>query len=104
MFLEQRRLAAGHGQTEVFVCEPCCYAAAWGAIEKPDLDEERFVDFFECVFFFSQGCGQRAQTHRAATVFVDDRQQQLAVDLIEAVRVNLKHGQRGVCRGAVDVA
>jgi hypothetical protein len=30
------------------------HAAARGAVEKADLDEERLVDFFERVFFFGQ--------------------------------------------------
>jgi hypothetical protein len=43
----------------VFVGEAGGDAAAGGAVEEADLDEERFVDFFEGVFFFGECGGER---------------------------------------------
>jgi len=50
--LKQAALAARYGEVEVFVGEAGGDAAAGGAVEEADLDEEGFVDFFEGVFFF----------------------------------------------------
>src|SRR5207248_11254452 len=40
----------------------------------------------------------------SALVFLDDRQQQLAVDVIETVAVNFQHLERGLSGGQVDLA
>src|ERR1035441_5011213 len=38
--------------------------------------------------------GKSVQPHRPAIVLLDDREHQIAIDLIEAVLVHAKHGQR----------
>jgi hypothetical protein len=43
---EQAGLFAGWGEVEVFVGQSCGDAAAGGAVEEANLDEEGFVDFF----------------------------------------------------------
>ena len=58
--LKQRRLAAGHGQAEVFIGKARGYPPARRAVEESDLNEEWLVDLFECVMLFGQGCGQGA--------------------------------------------
>jgi hypothetical protein len=43
----------------VFVGQASGDAAARGAVEEADLDQEGFVDLFEGVLFFGQRGGQR---------------------------------------------
>src|SRR5436853_479593 len=79
---EQRRLAAIGRDAEVIVGQPRGHAAALRAIEKTDLDEKRFVNLFDGVGLFGQCCGQSVQANRAALIFVDDGEQQLAINLV----------------------
>src|ERR1035441_3952280 len=106
--LEQRLLPSGIGawplDAEVFICQMCCHPAAWGAIEKANLDEEWLVDFLDRVRFFGERRRQGVHAHRPALVFLDDGQQQLAVDLVEAVTIDLEHLQRGLGGWLVDLA
>src|SRR5579859_7359580 len=53
--LEKRMLLARRGDSEVIVGELRCDAAARGAIEESDLDEEGLVDVFDRIGFFCQG-------------------------------------------------
>src|ERR1017187_5654537 len=50
--LKQRCLAARHGEAEMFIGKARGDAASRRAIEKAYLDEEGFVNLFECVFLF----------------------------------------------------
>ena len=74
------------------------------AVQKADLDQERFVDFFDRVLFLGQGCSQRVHAHRAALIFLDDGQQQLAVHFVEAVTIDLQHLQRGLGGRQIDLS
>ena len=93
---------AGHFDAEVFVGEAGGDAAAGGAVEEADLDEEGFVDLFEGVLLFGQRGGEGVEADRAAVIFFDDGAQQAAVEFVEAVGVDLEQGERGLGGGAVD--
>jgi hypothetical protein len=83
----------------VFVGEAGGDAAAGGAVEEADLDEEGFVDLFEGVLLFGERGGQRVEADRAAVVFLDDGAEQAAVELVEAVGVDLEHFEGGLAVG-----
>ena len=93
---------AGEGDAEVLVGEAGGDAAAWGAVEEADLDEEGFVDLFEGVLLFGEGGGEGVEADRAAVVLLDDGAQQAAVEFVEAVGVDLQQRERGLRGGAVD--
>src|SRR5208283_4438691 len=42
--LKQSRLPSRHGDSKMFISQPCGYPAARRAVQKADLDEERLVD------------------------------------------------------------
>src|ERR1039457_7020170 len=90
--LEQRLLPGsirlGTLDTEMLIRQMGRHSPARGAIEKANLNEERLVDFFDGVGLFGQGGCQRVQAHRAALVFLDDGEQQLAVDSVEGRAVD----------------
>jgi hypothetical protein len=93
---------AGHFYAEVFVGEAGGYAAAGGAVEEADLDEEGFVDLFEGVLLFGQGGGEGVEADGAAIVFFDDSAEQAAVELVEAVGVDFEEGEGSLGGCAVD--
>ena len=83
----------------MFVGKARSHAATRCAIKKSDLDQEWFVHFFERVFFFSERCCQRAQANRPTVIFLNDSEHQAAVNLVETVRVHLKHGRAAFAVG-----
>jgi len=95
---------AGEGDAEVLVGEAGGDAAAWGAVEETDLDEEGFVDLLQRVLLFGQRGGECVEADRAAVVLFDDGAQQAAVEFVEAVSVDLEQAERGLGGGAVDAA
>ena len=52
--LEQPRLPAVRPNPEVIICQLGSHAAAWGAVQESDLDEERLVNLFDGVSFLGQ--------------------------------------------------
>jgi hypothetical protein len=86
----------------MFVRQLGCDASAGGAIQEPDLDQERFVDFFNRVLLLGQGRGQRVHAHRSALIFLDDREQKLSIHFVEAMTIDLQHLQRGLRSRQVD--
>src|ERR1035441_4977044 len=93
--LEQRllpsRIRAWPLDAEVFICQMCCHPSARRPVEETNLDEEWLVDFLDRVWLFGERRRQGVHAHRPALVFLDDGQQQLAVDLVEAVAIDLEH-------------
>src|SRR4029079_16437990 len=83
-------------QAEILVRQRGGDAAPRRAIQKSRLDEKGFVNVFERVALFAQGGGEGGHADRAALEFFDDRAQQPAIDLVEAVRVHLQHLERTV--------
>src|ERR1035437_4901552 len=66
------------------------YASAGGAVEEADLDEEGFVDLLQRVLLFGQGGGECVEADRDAVVLLDDGAQEAAIELVEAVGVDLE--------------
>ena len=71
-------------------------AAARRAVEEADLQQVGLVDVLDRVGLLADRGRQRVHAHRAAAELLDDREQQLAVDLVEAVGVDLEQRQRVV--------
>ena len=63
------------------------FAAARGALDESLLDEERLIDLFHSAGVLADGGGDGVDTHGSALELVDDGQQNLAVDEVEAVTV-----------------
>src|SRR5271166_6673627 len=73
---------------EMLVRQMCRNPSARRAVEKPNLDEERFVDLFYRIGLFGERRGQRVHAHRASLVLLDDGEQQLAVNFVEAMAID----------------
>ena len=74
-------------ETEVFICSTGCGATSRGPVQKPDLDEVWLIEFFYGVFFFAYGGRKRTEPDGSTSELVDDRHQQLSVNLIQTVGV-----------------
>src|ERR1700722_6915336 len=59
--LKQPRLPPRHSNSKVLIGQSRSHAAARSAIQKPNLNQKRLVDFFERVLFLGKCCRQRAQ-------------------------------------------
>ena len=94
----------GRSEPEIFIGARRGDTAARRAIEKAGLDQERLVDVFDRVLFFADGGRDAVDAHRAAAELVDDGSQQLAIDLVEAVIVDLEQLQRRARDLGVDPA
>ena len=70
---------AGEIDAEVLVGEAGGDAAAGGAIEEADLDEEGFVDLFEGVLLFGEGGGEGVEADWATVVLFYDGAQEASV-------------------------
>src|ERR1700678_4533040 len=77
-------------------------AAAGGAVEQAELHEVGLVDFLDGVFFLAEGGGEGVEADGAAGIFLDDGQEQVAVDVVEAVLVDAEHGQGVAGDGQID--
>ena len=88
----------------MFVREAGGDAAARGAVEEADLDEEGLVDLFEGILLFGEGGGEGVEADGATVVLFDDGAEEAAVELVEAVGVDFKEGEGGLCGGEVDNA
>ncbi len=66
-----------------------------GAHQESLLNEERLDDIFDRAALLAHRRGQTVHAHRAAVEFLDDGQQQLAVEHVEAFRVDFQHRERG---------
>src|SRR5215470_18796798 len=101
--LEQRALPAIRRDAKVFVCKLCRYPAARSTVQKSYLNEKRLVDLFDRVRFFGEGGGKCVHANRPALILLNDRQQQLAINLVETVTVHFEHLQRGLRRRQIDL-
>ena len=97
-------MLAGHFDAEVLVREPCGDAAARGAVEEADLNQEGLIDLFESILLFGECGSERVQAYRAAVIFFDDGAKQAAVELVEAVGINFQHFKSRDRSGTVDAA
>ena len=72
-------------------------AATGRALDEALLDEEGFIDLLDGAGVFANGGGDGGDAHRAALELIDDGQQDLAVDEVEAVAVDVQRLQ-GIAR------
>src|SRR5262249_4609561 len=73
---------------KVLMGETRGHPSARRAVQKTNLQEIGLVDLFNCVFLFADRRRKRAQSHRPTIELLYDRQKQLAIDLVEPVRVD----------------
>src|SRR3989338_6265419 len=72
-------------------------ASAGGACKHAELEQEGFVNLLDCIDLFL-GCRRKGGEAAGASVeFFDDGAQELAIDLIQAVRVYIEHRESFVC-------
>jgi hypothetical protein len=86
----------------VIVSELSGDASAGSAVQESDLDEERLVDFFDGVRFFSKNGAERVEADGASLIFLDDGEEELAIDFVEAVAIDLEHAEGGLRGGEID--
>jgi hypothetical protein len=77
--------------------------AARSPLEEPGLEEIRLVEVLERSAVLAEGSGDRADADRAAAELLDDRRENPAVELVEAVLVDFEAGERRARRVEVDV-
>ncbi len=77
------------------------HAAARRAHDESLLDEERLDHVFERAALFADGGGDALDADRAAVELLDDREQELAIERVEALRIDFEHVERGVGDGSV---
>src|SRR6188472_3393339 len=91
----QSRIPPGRLEPEVAVRPGGRHTAARGAIQETNLDQKRFVNVLDRVFLFTDGRGNRVQSHGPAAKLLDDRLQQLAIHVVETVLVDFQKLQAG---------
>ena len=67
-------------------------AGPGGTVQVP-YDEVGFVDFFQSIFFFSHGDSQRRDADGAAAELDDDGFQDSLIHFIQAIVIDIEHGQ-----------
>src|SRR5215469_809715 len=80
-------------EAEVAVRAFSRHASAGRPVQKAVLDQKRLVDVFDGVLLFADRGGDAPDADGTAAELVDDRTQQLAVDLVESVLVDFEHLQ-----------
>jgi hypothetical protein len=90
----QARLAAWNFAAKIFVGARSSHAAARRAVDHADLHQVGLVYFFDGVFFFRERRRERSEPDRAAAVFVEQRQHQVAIHLVEAAFIHAEHFER----------
>src|SRR5512147_29074 len=90
LFLGRRRPRPA----EIFIGQARCLPAPGGPVEKPLLDQKRFIHIFEGVLFFVERGRKRIEPNRSALELVDNCQQQLPVHVIKPFFIHLEsfHG------------
>ena len=78
-------------------------APAWGAVEQAQLHQVRLVNLLDGVFFLTERRGDGAYSHGPAGIFLDNREQKIAVHVIEPVFVHSQHRQGIASHAECDV-
>ena len=78
-------------------CQFSDLTSARRAADKTLFDKEGFVNLFKCTRIFTDGCGNRTYADRSAFEFVDNRQQDLIIRIVEAVTIDVERFQSKVC-------
>src|SRR5579859_6454165 len=85
----------------MLVGQPRRNSSARSAVQEPYLNEKRLVHLLNSFGLFGERRRQRVQAHRAALIFLDDGQQQLAIHFVEAVLIYFQHLQCRLRRSQV---
>ena len=83
----------------MFVSQLSGDAAAWRSVQESDLDKEWLVDLLDRVGFLGEGSGEGVHPYRTPLILLDNRQQQLPVNFVEAMTIHFQHVQRGLGGG-----
>src|ERR1022692_5111287 len=93
LILEQRALLAIRSDAKMLICQLGCNTSPRSPVQKTNLDQERLIYFLDGVGFLRQRRRQRVHSHRAALIFLDNSQEELAIHFIEAVTIHFEHLQ-----------
>src|SRR3989441_2098810 len=85
----EERLLVGRG-ADVRAAEPRHHAPPRGALDEPELEQVGLVDVLDRVRLLTERDGERREPDRPSLELVHDRGEQLAVDPLEALRVDLE--------------
>src|SRR6185369_11467941 len=88
----------------MFICELRRDPPPRSPVQKSNLNQERLVNFLDRIRFFCQRRGQRVHPNRPSLVFLNNRQQELAVNFVKSVFVDFEHLQRGLRRGQINLS
>src|SRR5262250_2018039 len=99
---EQRSLPARRRDAKMLIGQLRGCPAPGGTVQEPNLNEEGFVDLFDCVGFFCQRGGKRIYAHWTALILLNNGQQKFAIDFVETVLIHFQHLQRGLRSRQVD--
>lgn len=92
--LQEFGLDPGGGlEAEAFVAEWGDDASLGGAFHVAFLDEVGLVDFFEGSGFFTDGDGETADAYGAASEFGENGVEHAFVHFVEAIAVDIEHGE-----------
>src|SRR5262249_26278849 len=84
----------GLRSTDVRPAEVRDDAAAWRALDEPQLEQVRLVDVLDRVRLLAESDRQRRQADRTAAELADDRLEQGPVDALETVLLDLEQVER----------
>ena len=88
----------------MLICQMSSHPPSRRPIQEANLNEERFVDFFNRIRLLGQHGSQRIYPDRPALIFLDYGQKQLAVNLIETVAIHFQHLEGLLRRRFIDLA
>src|SRR5688572_9123435 len=73
------------------------FSAARSPLQESFLDQEWLVHFFKCSGLFANRYGDRRKANRAATILLDDRQENTLIHFIETMHIDFKRFERDQC-------
>ena len=79
------------------VCQVCSESPARSSVEEPLLQQERFDDVLDSVFFFANCSSKRVKTDRPAAELVNNCLQQQPIHLVKALLIDFQANQGLVC-------
>ena len=81
----------------MIVCQLCGHSSAWRTLDKSLHYEERLVDLLNGTGVLTDGSGDCRETYRTATELIDYCNQNLVVDLVEAILVDVQRTESDAC-------
>ena len=86
----------------MLIGEGCDHASALRSLDESLHDEIRLVHFLDGAGVLADGGGYSADAYRTSAELVDDGQEYLVVNLVEAILVDVERRERQPCYVAVD--